>query len=107
MEESSENKDFQSLEERNMVLKIKQKAGNKIENLKMQAQNPRHRYLELTQELEMTNRQDFKWRDGDTNPPTKPSTMICPTYKTCAGINMVQKLKEWPANDWSNLRPSP
>jgi hypothetical protein len=25
----------------------------------------------------------------------------------CPGIKMEQKLREWPINDWSNLRPTP
>ena len=25
----------------------------------------------------------------------------------CAGVKMEQKVREWPINDWSNLRPMP
>ena len=28
-------------------------------------------------------RQDFQWRDKDSNPPTRSLTQMCPAYKTC------------------------
>jgi hypothetical protein len=31
--------------------------------------------------LPATIRQDFQWKDCNTNPATKPSTLFCPVFK--------------------------
>lgn len=74
-----------------MVASIKEKAGNQIENLKMQAQNSRHRSLELTQEPQMTTSCSQtrlpmeKWEHQPTHKSFKPQVVL-PTK--CAWIKM-------------------
>ena len=42
--------------------------------------------------------------EGDTNPPTISKSVLT---TRCARIKMEQRLRGWPTNDWSNLRPIP
>jgi hypothetical protein len=53
------------------------------------------------------SRQDFQWRDGDTNTSTKTFDphFFLPTG--CEGIKREPKLREWPTNDLPNWRPMP
>ena len=51
--------------------------------------------------------QNFQWRKGDTNPPTKtfdPKFVLPTRY---AGIKMEQRLREQPTSDWPKLKPIP
>jgi hypothetical protein len=41
----------------------------------------------------------------DTNPPNKAFDPIFFLSKRNAGTEMEQRLREWPTNDWPNLRP--
>ena len=52
-------------------------------------------------------RQNFQWRDKDTNSPTKFLSTNSILSTRNAETKMEQRLREWPANDQLNLRPIP
>ena len=48
-----------------------------------------------------------QWSNRDTNPPTKLSTQNLSCLQEMQGWGMEQRLREWPTNNWPNLRPIP
>ena len=53
------------------------------------------------------SRQEPQWSDRDTNPLTKLSTQNVSCLQETQVQGMEQRWREWPTNNWPNLRPTP